>query len=312
MYIYFSSSYPSAVKLNGLYLGIIENTVKFCDVNLNDSTLVELCPIGKGSSVSFVLNSSTISSLPENVCVTDLKGGYLFHAKQNTTVGDFNIICQEKFHDAVITVFNENGLKISIETQNDFFADNLPLIIHTAKIKRFTESGKDFVLIELSGKENTINVYSLNGNIKRTFTDTVDSYQTDGNFTTLKTFKDIAKHKVSSTWRFENQSFTEIDRKISTSEFFNVDKLNQKILPYAFLEELYVGGDVSIYLGGNVLENKDKLRGFFGKFIGIMPPPIFRNENEIGLIYKKSDRFYYVDYLSVTMENRKIINLKKK
>ena len=58
-------------------------------------------------------------------------------------------------------------------------------------------------------------------------------------------------------------------------------------------------------------EHADKLKGFLGDFIGVMPPPKFRNPDEIGLIYKISDDRFKVTYITAELNGEKITNIKK-
>ena len=107
MYFYFSSGYPAAIKLNGLYFGIITDSVKACDIKTEDNPFIEICPLSSGEKgVNFLLTEHFLSSPPEGVSVTDLKGGYLIKFNASHRGGQFGITAQEKFRDAVVTVYN--------------------------------------------------------------------------------------------------------------------------------------------------------------------------------------------------------------
>lgn len=94
------------------------------------------------------------------------------------------------------------------------------------------------------------------------------------------------------------------------SEFFDIAKLPRQLIPYAFLEEMQVGGDFTEYLSPSLIENKDMLRDFFGNYIGVMPPPFFRKPEEVGVVYKKIERIYFTKYYIFEFENGKISNVK--
>ena len=86
---------------------------------------------------------------------------------------------------------------------------------------------------------------------------------------------------------------------------------SEKLLPYVFVEEYVVGGNFLDLLTENMQKNADKLPSYLGQVLGVMPPPPFRQYNEIGLVYKKTDNLYYVDYLTVEIVNGKIDNIKR-
>ena len=139
----------------------------------------------------------------------------------------------------------------------------------------------------------------------------VDGYSTDGEFTTVENYKDMAKHTVTTVWDLNNGSFKQGSVKIEKDEKFSTELLPDKLIPYAFLEALSTGDAVDEYITGNVKDNADKLSGFFGDFIGVMPPPTFRNIDEVGLIYSCASNVYRADYFTFELSNGKISNIKK-
>ena len=64
------------------------------------------------------------------------------------------------------------------------------------------------------------------------------------------------------------------------------------------------------YLDDALKEKKGLLKDYLGDFLGITPPPPFVERDKIGLIYKKSENNYFVNYISFELSNGKIINLK--
>ncbi len=311
MRIYFSSAFPSAIKLNGIYFGTVTNDVKSCEFNLDEKPFVEICPLGNFPSCNFVVTEEFLFSPPQGITVTDLNGGFFVYAENTPAKNEFCVIGQQKFQDLIITVFYENGLKISVETPSDFFADALLVNTDSATFERFCLNGKDFVAVLLTETEQTLAVYRISDGIDRVFFDEIHGFNVNDGFETIKKYKDIAKHTVTSSWQYENGKLTATKVTVSVSENFDLIALPEKILPYAFLEEFFVGGDVSAYLDANILNNKDKLKGFFGDFVGIMPPPLFRNQDEIGLVYKKTQNTFQVNYFIFTVTDGKIVNLKK-
>ena len=311
MYYYFSSDYPAAIKINGIFYGTIGGVIKPLRVDGDTAPFIEICPLNGGQSVNFMLNREFLLEPPEQVTVTDLKGGYLVKFYQTVFFSEFSIIAQEKYQDAVITVFNENGLKISIETPNDFFAETVKRNASSAQIRRFCLGQAQFVAVAIFGDKTLLLVYHLSTPVRKLFMREVDDYSTENGFTTTENFKDIAKHKVTTVWNYDNGKLTQNSVKIEKSEKFDISLLPEKLIPYAFLEALISGDTIEEYLTGNVKDHADKLSGFFGNFIGIMPPPTFRKIEEIGLIYPCGRNLYRVDYFTFELLNGKICNIKK-
>lgn len=309
MYYYFASGFPSAVKINGAFLGIISNQPKFCDVASNDA-FIEICSLSPTEpSVNFLLNEEFLLNPPENVMVTDLKGGYLIKCNPLCLNEKFNLLAQEKTDFFIASVFTDNGLKISIETPYDFFADQIRLNVKSAKIEYFSLKNHSFVLICLTSEKQHIIVYDVTNKIEKVLLKEVFSYSIENGFQTVEKRQDIAKHEIKTDWEF-NEKFIAKNVTVTTSPDYSAKTLPLPVLPYAFAEELLVSGSPLCYLSEKMKPNADKLKGYLGDFIGIMPPPIFRKDNEVGFIYKLTENKYEVKYYTFEYSENKIDNIK--
>lgn len=311
MYYYFCSEYLSAIKLNGIYYGTLTDAIK--SLRIDDCyPLIEVCPLVAGeNTVNFILDQSFLSCPVKNVSVTDLKGGYLIKFIKNNLCGEFKIISQNKFNDCAVTVFNENGVKISVETNDDFFADNFNRSVTDAKISRFTINQTNFIAVLLIGEQNVLSVYSISGKIQKVMLKVVDDFTADNSLKTTESFNDVAKHTVTTEWGYENGNLMVKDVKFITKDGFSPQTLNENIVPYAFAESFLLNAEWKEYLCGSVLENCAKLKGFLGEFIGVLPPPTFRNYKEVGLLYKLKENLYEVKYFTFTLDGNKICGVQK-
>lgn len=312
MYYYFSADFPAAMKLNGIYVGKLHETVKAMKLSTQDAPLIELCPLGLSTGgVNFILNEDLLINSAENLSVTDLKGGYLLKFTRRQNYQEFKIFAQEKLPYAVVTVFNDGSLKLSIESEKDFFAKTFDFCIDTAEIIPFTLNGVNVVAIKLCGKIDILCLYIVSPDIKELFCRPVHSFTTDGEFSTTEKLCDMAKHQITCSWTLNDGTLKERTRSVTKSDKFDLSRLPKKLIPYAFIEELFAGGNIDDYTTGNVKEHADSLSGYLGDFIGVMPPPTFRNVEEVGLIYKKKDNLYYAEYYTFDFDGRKICNVKK-
>ena len=308
MYYYFASGFPSAVKINGTFLGIISNETKFCDVESNNA-FVEICSLSTTEpSVNFLLNEDFLLNPPENVTITDLKGGYLIKCNALCLNEKFCLLSQEKTDLFIASVFTDNGLKISIETPYDFFADQIRLTVKSAKIEHFFLNNHTFVLIYLISDKQHIIVYDVTNKIEKVLLKEVFSCSIENGFETIERRQDIAKHEIKTEWTFD-EKFTAKNVTIATSPDFTLNSLPLPVIPYAFAEELLTSGNVSCYLSDKMKPNANKLKGYLGNFIGIMPPPIFRKDNEVGFIYKLTENKYEVRYYTFEFLDGKIDNI---
>ncbi|MBQ7348427.1 MAG: hypothetical protein IJW47_00390, partial [Clostridia bacterium] len=236
MYYYFSGDYGVAIKINGIFYGTVTDTVKTLRIDGEFNPLIEILPLSENAPpVNFILDDAFLLNPPERICVTDLKGGYLIKFNHIFSSGEFKIIEQQKYPDAVATVFNENGLKISIETPNDFLADTIRFDADGANIERINVCANNFIAITLTGKKNLLVLYSLTGGIRKLFCREVDKYSVqDGLLVTTENFSDIAKHTVKSFWEFTDGELKRNRTDTVKNQNFDINLLPEKLIPYAF------------------------------------------------------------------------------
>ncbi len=311
MYYYFSAKFASILKINGVYYGQINQTTKRVEI-LDRNPFIEVCPLElEHYPFSFILSDDFLLSPPKSVSVVDLKGGYFIEFNFLQDNSPFSILIQEKFNYAVVTVFKENGLKVSIETPSDFYAETLAFSTQSAKITPFTLANKHLVAISFSGAETLLNCYLLENNIQKVFSKKVIDYSFNNGFSSTEEFVDIAKHKLTIRWTINDDKLVKQDFSLARTKDFCPQDLPEHLIGYAFLEELVCGGEITDYLADSVKENKDFLTGFLGEFLGVMPPPDFRERNEIGLIYRCTENKYKVEYFTFEIQDKKIYNIKK-
>lgn len=311
MYLYIFCAFPAVIKFHGVIFGTVNNSVKFCNLD-EPYPLTEICPLMGGENFNFYLNGEFLSAPPKNVTVTDLKGGYFLRFSKAEYGSDFRILEQSKFNDASITAFYENGYKISLETQTGFFAETLAFSPVSVQFRRGEgiNSGLIFALFDCENKK-ILNVYSMR-EPSLLLSKQVDEFNTTlSGFTVKENVKDLAKHSILFNYALDGDKIKEVSRVVSSDENFKREKLPERLIPYAFCEEFLCGGDYTYYLSENVQENADKLQSYLGEFLGVMPPPIFRKYDEIGLIYKTAEQKYSVEYFTFELANGKITNIKK-
>ena len=314
MYFYFSTDFPSAIKLGGIYFGTAYKSVAFLDI-YEPYPLIEILPLsGNRLSSAFFPNSDFLDNPPENATVTDLKGGYFIRFSEPCAPSEFKIINQKKYSGAVITVFIDGGYRSSVETENGFLAETFDFRITAAEFTQKFYGNRSIIFSELTTETGKIlNVYDVTIKPELIFSETLSELElcAEGFYTTEQK-KDVQKHTVKTLWEITQNGVKRGKRTVTSSENFDKNAIPEKILPYAFLEEFGCGGDVSEYVGGEVKENAEHLKDFFGDFIGVTTPPFFREYDEIGLVYKSKERTYYVEYFTFKVENRKITAITKK
>jgi len=309
MQFYFISEFPAIIKVNGVYSGKIDKAMK--KFSLDNNAFVEVCPLNRTEyPISFMLDNDFLINPPNGTIITDLKGAYVISFVCLSSFAPFSIINQQKFPFAVVTVFRENGLKLSIETPTDFVAQTFFMTDSHADITPFVINNYQFIAVHFVEK-NLLTCYLLEDKISKVFSKNIDAVCFENGLKTTHKFLDIAKHKLTIEWDFLGKNLIAKNTLVERDENYKVEDLSDAVIPYAFLEEFLVGGNVDEFLSEDLKQNSSHLKGFFGDFIGVFPPPEFRCLNEVGLIYIKSQNEYFAEYFSFDTKNKKICNIKK-
>lgn len=311
MYYYFLTDFPAILKINGEYKGKTDDLLTYHAKN-NEQIFVEVYPLCHSCSpYCFLIDENFFINPPDSVILTDLKGGYLIKLVMPPLVAPFNIIAQEKFPFAVATVFAENGLKLSIETPADFYAESFNFSCDDVIIIPFSLDNKQLLLIKFGEQNNLINCYLLAEKITPVFSKKVDDFSIKNGFSTTESFLDVAKHVVFCEWGLSDNQLVKKNIKVEKSPDFDAKKLCSHALPYAFLEEFLLSDNVQDFANDNILSKLTHLKNYLGNYIGVMPPPEFRELEEVGLIYAEGHNKYSVNYFVFTIQDGKICNIKR-
>ena len=104
MQYYFISEFPAVIKVNGIYNGKIDKTMK--NFELENNAFIEICPLNQtGQAINFMLNNEFLINPPDGVIIADLKGAFVINFIYLSSFAPFSIINQQKFPFAVVTVF---------------------------------------------------------------------------------------------------------------------------------------------------------------------------------------------------------------
>lgn len=306
MYYYFSAITPLFLRLGGANFGVISEGVRAVD--LDGAPLIEALSLnGESGSFNFFPTDEFLSSPPEFATVTDMQGGYLIKIMNFPVKKGFAVIKQERIGNALITVFNDDGYKISIDSSG-FYSESLPFPFTEVKICPLSLSGRSFICVIYKSEKYFIDLYD--DKCEKVFSAVADDFSLSGGLFTVELKNDIAGHRIERSFGFIKEKIAETDRKVSYVKPFSVFSLPEKILPFAFAEELLCGGDLSPYISGELNGKIGKIKEFFGDFIGVTPPPTFRSFDEVGLVYRTGNRTYRIEYATFSVENRKITNFK--
>jgi len=298
MKIYFLSSRPCALTLNGAYFGLTNTFEKFAEVSPKDNLLAEFLP-ENASPIRFFINETLRFSPPDGCEVYLLKDGVAVFAK-DFPPNHFSLppFLQRKFPACLATLFQQGRVQLSVERDGEIFITTLPPSFSPVELY---EAG-EYLLVD--GKTE-IAVY--NARAELVLHEQVLSYELVGE--TLKAtlpLSDRLRRTAECEWELTGDEIRQIRFSLRQEGEREQASLRDELIPYAFLESVLIGADFSEFLSDELQEKSSFLREFLGEFLNVI---LTADPNELGLIRKKSERLFEVCYVKCKVENGKITDV---
>lgn len=295
MKIYFLSSQPCALTLNGVYFGLTDRFCKFAEISLKDNILATFTPEG-ALPLSLFVNENLRFSPPKGFEIYLLKDSLAVYAKTFPPADlSLRVFDQKRLDNCLVTLFQQGTVQLSVEWDNQLFNATLPpsfagstLSFHGGlfflegenRLAAFTREGKCVLeeeILSFSFEENRLNA-------------------------TLPLF-DSLQCVANCAWELSETDCRLQKFNVKTKRFEGTERL----LPYVFFESVLIGGNFEAYLSDELLPEKDKLKGFIGEFVSVA---LTEDPYTCALLRKKGENLYEAAYFTVEVKEGKICDIK--
>ncbi len=297
MKIYFLSSKPCALTLNGVFYGVTDTFERSAEVALSDRVYAQFAPQGE-LAVGLFLTEALRTDPPEGCAVYLLKDGIAVYAYDFPSA-DYTLrpIAQLREGDRLATVFRQGKLQLSLQSERGFFNATLPPALEPCTLQFHGE------LLLVKG-EGCLGIYD--DSCQALFFEEVEEYELTGN--ELR-----ATLPLSDSLRRRAKCRYELSKGCALTEFTleqppaKEGGLPEGLLAYAFFESVLFKGAYEDFLGEELIADKERIAAFLGEFIAVT---LTKDPNECGLIRKKGERLYAVDYFTVEIREGKIVDVR--
>ena len=303
MKIYFLSSLPCALTINGCYFGITDKFERFANLALKEKNYISFQP-ENAHPIGFFLTEDIRFTPPEGCEVYLLNDGIAIYACDFPS-NNFALrpITQVREGKRLATLFFQGPLHLSIESEQGFFISTLPPSFQHSVLKFH----RDYLFVE---GQNHLAVYACNG--ERLLMETTISYSLDGDILTAKLpLCDSLGRIANCRYRLTEQTIERISFSLEQSRDrqgeANEKNIQDDLLAYAFFESVLIGADYTPFLCEDLQKKAHELTAFLGDFISVVITP---HPNVCGLVRKKAERLYEVAYFQVEVQNGQIIDVK--
>ncbi|MBQ7924190.1 MAG: hypothetical protein IJ329_02670 [Clostridia bacterium] len=303
MKVYFLSSTPCALSLNGAYFGLVDGFERFAEVSLNDGVFAQFFP-QNGLPIGCFLTQELRFTPPEGFEIYLLPDGIAVYAR-DFPPHDFTLqtIDQKRSDDTLVTLFCQGELQLSIESGTTFSVARLPRAFANANIRFYG----NFIALETDTK---LALYTKSG--KCVFCENVLSHAVENDELNAVVLLSDSLGRIAEC-RYalkENEcERTAITLKQARAENGETDeqKIAESLLPFAFFESVLLGADYTAMLSNALAEKADAIRSFLGEFVAVVPT---RSANICGLVKKKKERLFEVTHYTVEIQDGKIADIR--
>ena len=304
MKIYFLSSQPCMLSLNGVFFGVTDKFERFTDIHLADRVFAKFTPEGS-LPIGFFITDDLLSTPPLGCEVYILRDGIAIFAREFTP-SDYTLrlIAQQRFDDTLVSVFQQGHIQCSIQSPDGFFNASLPPAFSACTLS--SHAGLYFV-----ENEKHLAIYTKSGEC--VFMEEILAYSVEENeLNATLPLSDCLGRVADCAWILDKSGcvrtqFTLRQTRTHMGET-DTEKIAEELCPYAFFESVLLRVNYTQFLSDALLNDADKIVRFLGDFKSICTTS---DPFTCGLIYEKAPRLFEVTYYTVTMENGKITDITK-
>lgn len=312
MKVYFLSSKPCILTLNGAYFGLTDSFERFAELSPKDNIFAQFTP-EDGLPIKFFVNENMRFHPPERCEVYLLRDGIAVFARDFPPADmTLKAITQEREGKTLVTVFRQGGVQISIESPDGFFISPLPPSFEECRLQFY----ENFVLLS---SPTQIALFNTKG--KRLLLESVKEFSLEnGVLTATLPLSDRLNRTAHCAWELSNgnirQTAFSINQQTRISLPFGGERVEEipasenirdEILPYAFFESVLIGADYENLLCDELKNKAGALKEFLGEYESVV---LTEKPNVCGLVRKKAERLFEVDEYFVEIKEGKITDVR--
>ena len=297
MRIYFLSSMPCALRLNGIHYGVTDTFERYVDVCLSDKIYAEFSP-AEHLPIGFFITETITSQPPLGCEVYLLPDGIAIYAYEFSSIDvGLRPVAQAREGNVLATLFWQGKLQLSIEGPLGFFNATMPPCFDPCTLNFVGD------LLLLKG-ENTLGVYSLTGK-QLLFERFSDCTLTENKLNATIPLSNHLQRFAKCEWTLTNGEC--IQTAYTLTQATENALPSEDLLSYAFFECVLIGGNFAEFLADELQPDADNIRAFLGDFIAVTPT---EKATVCGLVRVKKQRLFAVEYYEVEIRNGKIVDVK--
>lgn len=289
MRVYFLSEKPSALLVNGAYLGMADGFERTAEIDPADQVFCELKPSGY-LPVGFRFCEEFLFSPPPQIRLYFMPDAVAVYAcdflRQDQSL---RVLWQERLANTLFTLTVQGKVLLNMENETGFHIVPLPDEFENCKLGAvddgfLLESDEAFALLSRDGAVRTLS----EGRVLKTSPLEAEI-----------PFRDSLAHTAVCTYT---------DGKLSACSIRTAKEPTEATFALALFESALIGADCTPYLDGELRKKAGALKEFLGNFRSVV---LTDRPDRVGLVYPRKERVYDVKYFRVELTDGKISNIRQ-
>ncbi|HBN12861.1 MAG TPA: hypothetical protein DD415_04510 [Clostridiales bacterium] len=304
MRVYFLSCVTAALKLNGIYLGVINGFEKFVELDPADGIFAEVIPADELQPAGFIIDKKFLTAPPKFADVYLTEGDAIVYIKdfafKSTRI---EVIYQTRFCGNLITVFSQGETYLSAEGA-EFGLIPLPQKFKAVRAEERKIGGRD--VLALYGGDYLI-IISDTGKV--IFFNEVRRAEFDDRLRADVPFATCTAAIAQCEYGYDGETLT-----LLSSKTVETRPPENDVIHFAFFESVLTRGDFARYLDDELKPRADDLKSYLGEFVSVAVPPekFYSAHGDVtaaGLVYPKAENLFEIKYFAVDISGGKISNI---
>jgi hypothetical protein len=303
MTIYFLSQKRAALKLNGVYVGIIDKFERRIEVD-EMGIFCEIVPEDDCLPLAFIIDEKFFDNPPDFLHLYILGDDRLLYIKKFKQRDiQLALIAQTRFCGNLVSLFSQGQLYLSCEG-DDFNYYPLDDAFKGGTFKQCTVNTLPVLILEGDGC-----IAALSDRGKLVFMNRAKSYCTNQNLVIVTDLESCTHNEATCTFAYDGEKMT-----LTSSVTKQTQRTSDSVLHFAFFENVLTRSDFSQYLSDELKPRAKQLYSFLGEFVDVTYPTekfcaVHGDIAAAGLVYPLKKNVYEVKYFAVDIQEGKITNI---
>jgi len=288
MQVFFLAERKCMLRVNGMFLGLIDLFERSTELSAEDGIVCELIPLDGFLPVTFRFDEDFLLQPPPQIKLYYTKSAVAVYCCDFLRADQsLHLVRQEKIGNTQLTLTVQGTVQLYLQNDAAHLVD-LPQTFESCTVRPFgenflLETDAAFALVTPDGKIPVLSEGKV--------------LSADGSLKAEVPFHDCLGHTAICEWT---------DGKLTDCSIRIMREPTNATVALALFESVLIGADASPFLTDELAQKAHDLREFTGAFVSVV---LTDDLNTIGLVYPRKKGIFDVRYYQVELENGKVSNI---